>query len=54
MTNETKQYIKYLLEKHCGGIPESEEDMLNKDLYEEQAFVILYELCESVNVFNDQ
>ncbi|CAM0058574.1 hypothetical protein VPHK406_0178 [Vibrio phage K406] len=53
MNYETKQYIKSLFEKHCDGVPESEEDMLNKDLYSEQAFDILCELCEAVNVFQE-
>ena len=51
MTNETKQYLKLLFEKHCDGVPELEEEMINKDLYNEQAFNILCELCEAVNLF---
>ena len=54
MDNETKQYIKLLFEKHCDGVPESEEDMSNKDLYSEQAFDILCELCEAVNLFKEE
>lgn len=51
MNAETIQYVKSLFEKHCDGVPESFEDFNEKDLYKEQAFDIISELVEALNVF---
>lgn len=53
MDKETQQYLESLFEKHCDGVPESMEEMLNKDLYSEQAFAILVEICEAINMYQD-
>lgn len=55
LNKETKQYIITLFQKHCNGrVPTSVESFWQADEFLLNAGVILDELCEAVNLYEDK
>ena len=55
MNKETKEYLRSLFVKHCNGrVPTSEESFWQADEFLLQSGAILDELCEALNLYEDE